>query len=220
MLTRSFLWLVATIAAIVTACPALAGDKTASPAVPGFARFFANEKADAAKAGHLLMGELNCTRCHSPAAAPATDKEYKPAPILDGIGSRVKRSYLKQFLSDPHATKPGTIMPNLFAGVPADEKKANVEALVHYLANSGNPAAMRPDRKGINVGRDLYHKVGCVACHGTRDAKGDQEKILLTSVPLGNLKDKYHLASLKSLLESRKGSPNPNDVHISGDGPD
>jgi hypothetical protein len=26
--------------------------------------------------------------------------------------------------------------------------------------------------------------------------------------------------SLKSLVETRKGSPNPNDTHISGDGPD
>lgn len=29
-----------------------------------------------------------------------------------------------------------------------------------------------------------------------------------------------YLMSLKSLLETGKGSPNPNDVHISGDGPD
>jgi uncharacterized protein YndB with AHSA1/START domain len=29
-----------------------------------------------------------------------------------------------------------------------------------------------------------------------------------------------YLMSLKSLVENRKGSPNPNDTHISGDGPD
>jgi hypothetical protein len=29
-----------------------------------------------------------------------------------------------------------------------------------------------------------------------------------------------YLMSLKSLLETGKGSPNPNDPHISGDGPD
>jgi uncharacterized protein YndB with AHSA1/START domain len=29
-----------------------------------------------------------------------------------------------------------------------------------------------------------------------------------------------YLLSLKSLVETRKGSPNPNDTHISGDGPD
>ena len=29
-----------------------------------------------------------------------------------------------------------------------------------------------------------------------------------------------YLMSLKSLVETRRGSPNPNDTHISGDGPD
>jgi hypothetical protein len=29
-----------------------------------------------------------------------------------------------------------------------------------------------------------------------------------------------YLMSLKSLVETREGSPNPNDTHISGDGPD
>ena len=29
-----------------------------------------------------------------------------------------------------------------------------------------------------------------------------------------------YLMSLKSLVETRKGTPNPNDTHISGDGPD
>jgi uncharacterized protein YndB with AHSA1/START domain len=29
-----------------------------------------------------------------------------------------------------------------------------------------------------------------------------------------------YLMSLKSLVETRKGNPNPNDTHISGDGPD
>ena len=179
-----------------------AGEKPAAPIVPGFARFYADEKADPVKAGHLLLTELHCTRCHAPNAAPASDKDYKPAPILDGVGGRVKRSYLKKFLGDPHAVKPGTIMPNLFAGMDADEKKTKIDSLVHYLASTGNPVEIRPDRKGIAVGRDLYSKVGCVACHGTRDTKGDPEKTFATSVPLGQLKDKYNLASLKAFLEN------------------
>ncbi len=183
-----------------------AGDKSSPPIVPGFVRFYAAEKADQVKAGHLLLGELHCTRCHAPAAASALDKEYKPGPILDSIGARVKRSHLREFLGDPHKTKPGTIMPNLFAGIDAQEKKDKVESLVHYLASDGVPIPIRPDRKGINLGRDLYQKVGCVACHGTRDAKGDQDKLFATSIPLGRLKDKYHLASLKAFLENPHGT--------------
>jgi cytochrome c553 len=181
---------------------AVAGGKTVAPAVPGFARFYTDEKADAAKGGHLLFNELHCARCHAPRVAPAGEKDLKPAPILDGVGARVKRSYLKQFLADPQTVKPGTKMPNLFVGMDADEKKTKVEALVHFLASSGSPAQARPDRKAVTIGQDLYSKVGCVACHGTRDAKGEQDKVFATSVPLGDLKTKYNLASLKALLEN------------------
>lgn len=173
--------------------------KPAAPAVPGFTRFFSDEKADASQAGQLLLSELHCNRCH---AAPVAEKEQRTAPILDGVGTRVKRSYLAQFLNDPHGTKPGTVMPNLFAGMDAEEKKAKIEPLAAYLASTGTPTTIRPDRKGISVGRDLYHKVGCVACHGTRDAKGDPETVFPTSIPLGHLKDKYTLAGLKSFLEN------------------
>ncbi len=189
--------------------PALAGGKAEAkhaPAVPGFTRFHLAQPGST-EAGHLLYSALNCASCHAVAGAPV---DVKPAPILDGVGLRVKRSYLKQFLSDPHATKPGTTMPNLFAGLDDADKQAKVEALVHYLASTGAPTQVRPDGKGISAGQDLYHKVGCVACHGTRDAKGHQAVLLPTSVPLGNLKAKYTLASLKTFLE------NPHKVRPSG----
>jgi mono/diheme cytochrome c family protein len=186
------------------ASSALAGDKGEvkhAPAVPGFTRFHQAEPANV-EAGQLLYATLNCASCHGGLA------DVKSAPILDGVGLRVKRSYLKQFLSDPHATKPGTTMPNLFSD--DADKAAKVDALVHYLASTGTPTQTRPDGKGIGSGQQLYHKVGCVACHGTRDAKGDQAKLFDTSVPLGNLKTKYTLASLKSFIE------NPHKVRPNG----
>ena len=51
---------------LISVAPTLAGGKTA-PAVPGFARFHADAKANGAKGGHLLLGELNCISCHAPA---------------------------------------------------------------------------------------------------------------------------------------------------------
>jgi mono/diheme cytochrome c family protein len=190
-------------AVLVAITPAFAGGKaelkpSLAPAVPGFTRFYADAKANAVEGGHLLMGELQCARCH----APAADASLKMAPILDGVGSRVKVSYLRQFISDPHKTKPGTKMPDLFAGLNGDDKKAKVEALVHLLASPGTPKQVRADAKGIATGRDLYHKVGCVSCHGTRDAKGDQDVIFATSVPLGNLKAKYTISSIQAFLEN------------------
>jgi mono/diheme cytochrome c family protein len=209
MLAHSRKFMIISLALFVVASPALAQPKkSVAPAVPGFARFYADDKANAAEGGHLLLNTLNCVQCHLPKLADG--ELVKAAPILDGVGARVKASYLRAFLNDPHQAKPGTTMPNLFAGLDEDDKKAKIEALVHLLASTGVPAQARPDGKAITAGRVLYHQVGCVACHGTRDAKGDQDKLFPTSVPLGNLKAKYVLASLKTFLE------NPHQTRPSG----
>jgi mono/diheme cytochrome c family protein len=49
-----------------------------------------------------------------------------------------------------------------------------------------------------------------VACHGTRDAAGKPDKVLATSVPLGELAQKYSIPSLAAFLE------NPHRVRPSG----
>jgi mono/diheme cytochrome c family protein len=165
--------------------------------VPGFERFYTGQKTDLARGGQLLLGELNCTSCHQSNDGSAGRKQ---APILDYVASRVRPGHLRKFLRDPQGVKPGTTMPNLFAEDPEREQK--VEALVHFLACSGTPRQERPDLKTINSGRDLYGKVGCVACHGTRDAAGNPYKLLPTSVPLGDLKTKYTIATLIGFLDA------------------
>src|ERR1043165_3625959 len=184
--------------------------KPTPPTVPGFTRFFDKPKGDVVAASQLLLGELNCISCHAPEKSLETNYLRKSAPILDNVGQRVKRSYLKQFLSDPTKTKPGTTMPNVFAGLDEQDKQARIDALVQFLNSTGTLTQGRPDRKAITSGRDLYHKVGCVACHGTRNARGDQDKVFDTTVLLGDLKAKYTLGSLKSFLE------NPHQARPSG----
>jgi mono/diheme cytochrome c family protein len=175
------------------------------PIVAGFERFHAGGKGDVAVGGRLLWSELGCASCHQPSTATASKKQ---APVLDGLGMRVRASYIKKFLSDPHGTKPGTTMPSLLAGDPDREKK--VEALVHFLATTGSLAQEAADTKGIKAGFDLYHQVGCVACHGTRDAKGNASKTTSSSIPLVSLKDKYSITSLALFLE------NPHQTRPSG----
>ncbi len=165
------------------------------PIVPPFERFYTVPNADRVKGGQLLLGELNCTSCHKTDDAELAKKS---APILDNVGSRVKRGYLRKFIADPHTTKPGTTMPNVLAGLPQAERAEKVEALVHFLASTGTPKMERPERKMVATGRDLYHKVGCTACHETRDAVGNIEKVLPTSVPMA--KTKYTLSSLRAFL--------------------
>ena len=169
------------------------------PVVAGFERFYSGEgdKANLAAGGQLLLGELNCVSCHQP-EGPAVRKQ---APILDGIGSRVRSNWLKKYLSDPQAVKPGGTMPHVLADDP--DKAAKVEALVYFLAANGTVKQERFDIKGALLGRELYAKVGCVACHGPRDLTGQAAKSLPASViPLGDLKAKYSIPSLAAFLDN------------------
>ncbi len=167
------------------------------PIVAAFERFHTDAKAEPRLGGQLLLSELNCVRCHT---STDTTLSHKPAPVLDRVGNRLRISYLKQFLMSPQRTKPGTTMPNLFDNDP--EQAAKVEALVHFLASTGTLRHERPDPKSLRTGRDLYAKVGCIACHGTRDAKGNADQVWPSSVPLGDLRSKYTIASLASFLEN------------------
>jgi mono/diheme cytochrome c family protein len=169
------------------------------PLVPGFERFFAGRPG--AAGGMLLLSELNCLSCHQPAAGPESVLLRKQAPVLDGVAGRVQLSYLRNFLRDPRAVKPGSTMPGPFAGVSDPEREEKIEQLVHFLATTGSLQHQRPERKSADYGRELYHKVGCAVCHGTRDRSGTQQKLLPTSVPLGDLTAKYAIPGLAAFLQ-------------------
>src|SRR5438309_1528410 len=103
-----------------TALPLTAQSADAPHAVvAGFERFPA-----APGAGQLLLGELNCVSCHAPRDGSTTRKQ---APVLDDVGSRVKPAFLRKFLDDPQAVKPGSTMPRLLADDP--DRAAKIEAL-------------------------------------------------------------------------------------------
>lgn len=177
------------------------------PIVPGFERFYTEGQVgnlphlSAVEGGRLLLGELNCISCHKPESGSESPRRRKQAPVLDHIGGRVRRSYLRKFLRGPQAIEPGTTMPDLFAAVPEAERGPRIEALVHFLASTGTLKRQRFDRRAAAAGQQLYHQVGCVACHGSRDANGDADKVLATSVPLGDLRGKYSIHSLAVFLE-------------------
>jgi mono/diheme cytochrome c family protein len=200
--------LLAALAALILPA-AVARAEASRPIVPGFERFFAGDKADAVPGGQLLLTELNCVSCHQPADASLSRKQ---APILDNVAGRIRLGYLKKFLADPQAVKPGTTMPNLLADDP--DRAAKVEALVHFLATTGTLSQARPDNKVIATGRDLFHKVGCAVCHGPRDALGqpltpnpspplgERGRGEGSAVPLGDLSAKYTLPSLIAFLDN------------------
>lgn len=167
------------------------------PIVAGFERFFVAPSSNASEAGRLLFADLSCSSCHQAGKGAETRVGAKHAPILDAVGARVRPEYLRAFLFDPQATKPGTTMPNLLAHLPEGERRATVEALTHFLASSGRMVGINPTAKAIASGRTLYQSIGCLACHGSLESNSPR---IATSVPFGNLAGKYTLGSLTTFL--------------------
>ncbi len=194
---------------------ALAADAVDHAIVPAFERFHGDADADGdaqIAGGRLLLGELNCLSCHKADAALKSHVLPKQAPILDHIGGRVRAEYLREFLADPQHVKPGTTMPSMFSGLDEKEKQQQVEALTHFLASTGRPSESGPQGSAIKRGEDLFHKVGCAACHNDRH-KGAAR--LNTSVPLGDLAKKYSLPSLTQfLLDPLKVRPSGRMPHL------
>lgn len=159
----------------------------AQPQVPGLER----EGLDARLRGLVLLGELGCTACHD---AGGRKILHKTAPDLSRVGARLRPAAIRAFVSAPHRVKPGTTMPDLVAG---DEAAA--EALTHYLASLGGGLAGHAphDAAAAVRGKELFHSVGCVACHSPRTGKA-----LDGSVPLGPVHEKYTAGSLAAFLEA------------------
>lgn len=156
--------------------------------------------------GLLLLAELNCTACHAAPASWQQRLSAKPGPSLEGIGSRLDADTLWLFVRSPQNRKKGTQMPGLFHGAEGDDEK--VEALVEYLGS------LRKDLPAVPAGdaergKDLYHKVGCVACHEPgKDvrppkaaADAEVEKPGNASVPIA-LADAYDFTALSHFLHA------------------
>ncbi|MDB5333443.1 MAG: hypothetical protein JWP03_4594 [Phycisphaerales bacterium] len=210
------LWRRAVGMSIAMAC-CFGGAASAAPAdapvVPGFERL-KEAKADPAAQGELLLGELNCLQCH---AAPGQKRiDTKGAPDLSSAGARLTPQYLRAYLADPHGVKPGATMPDIFHASDAAAKQGAVEFLTHYLVSLGGPmkpAGEEGNAMLVEMGRKMYHQVGCVACHGP-EKKG---ATAVPSVPLPNLAEKTTADQLEAFLlvpsKVRPGGRMPN-LHL------
>jgi mono/diheme cytochrome c family protein len=191
---------------------------SAVPVVPGY-----DKLSDKDIAGEVLMGELNCVACHSAESAAAQRLNSKTAPDLNEAGKRLTPQYLQAFLNDPHGTKAGTMMPDVLNG--AANKAQIVEELTHFLISKGGPVVTSTDaliggelagdkneplpgggEAEVEIGKNLFHTIGCVACHAPENA-GD---LAATSVPLGNLAMKTTVTALTDFLK------NPHKARPSG----
>jgi mono/diheme cytochrome c family protein len=175
------------------------------PLVPGFERF----AIDDAQGGRLLISQLGCAACHStddPVLAP------KAAPVLDLAGARIRPDHLLAIAGNAHQAKQGTTMPDLFHALSPAERQRTAAALASFLGSQGQLIDRPGDSAALQRGEQLYHTIGCVACHAPRRA-GAGAGLEGTSVPLGDLAAKYTLDSLSKFLL------NPHAIRAGGNMP-
>lgn len=154
---------------LLSSSMASAGD----PALPG------NHPLTQVQSGSLLISELRCAACHTDIARNSIPE--KTAPDLAEVGTRVTSEYLQKFLASPLTAHPGTTMPDVLGARPESERKKIAEAMTHFLvAQSTAVVSLEPleptgplDRAH---GKELFHSVGCVACHGPKEALSDLQQ--------------------------------------------
>lgn len=177
------------------------------PVVAGEAFF----EAGSVEAGEVLLAELSCTACHKASDAAEARLRLKKGPVLGEIASRMTPQYLRDWIKAPHDIRPGTTMPDVFHGSEGPRRDMAVDMLTHYLMSLSKPlgnSTVAADPAMIRHGRELYHTVGCVACHSPQappaefnkefaagEDYGDDDdnkdatrlpKLTRPSVPLGN----------------------------------
>lgn len=209
-----FFMMIAFLVGTITVCPSiLAGD----PALPG------HHPLTQSQAGIVLISEWKCNACHSESSSRSLPD--KTAPNLSQVGSRLSAEYMNRYLASPLETHPGSKMPDLLASKSDSERRTIADALTHFLVGQSiTPQATEPlgpiDRQ---LGKSLFHSIGCVSCHGpiepptdlppsvrpnlTVDEDDEEDPVRAAKkliqpnvVSLEHIKTKYSIQSLRDFL--------------------
>ena len=129
-------------------------------------------------------------------------KPFNPLGRANNVGYSnakllIHHDYLADYLLNPSKAKPGTTMPSVLNAVPEEDRETVAKAIAAFLGSTGEIAIAPPVSAGIEQGRQLFHQVGCVACH--QPIEGDHSP-LASSTPLPILDQKYSVPSLTQFL--------------------
>ena len=153
--------------------------------------------------GRRLFAELRCAVCHVgadkvPPPGQGMPELAKDAPVLANYGERFREPYLARWIQDPHAFRPGSLMPRVFAPTKDGSVDPRAADLAAFLVSQGTPPAASPvDTSKAGEGAALFASLGCLACHTspevTADKAGDR-------TPLAHVAAKWHGAALVEYL--------------------
>lgn len=176
----------------ILACGILGGGfLAAEPVIPGL---HGKHPLSESSKGKVLLAELRCAACHK-----GIPGEMKMAPDLRTAGSRLSGDYLQQYIANPHGLNPGTTMPDVLAGLTEEKRREVSESISHYLRSLVAQDEVEKEEGDAGEGREIYHKVGCVACHSPRDDQGGELRDTGV-ISLKHVGAKYHEGALAQFL--------------------
>jgi cbb3-type cytochrome oxidase cytochrome c subunit/glucose/arabinose dehydrogenase len=150
-----------------------------------------------AERGRIAVGSLGCARCHRSAFPGIT--EAPPGPSLAAAGHRISRTWLLHWLEDPVKVRSEARMPALFAA----DRNGFVERwlIAESLAKpaSDGKHADAPRRGDHRIGRQMFIRLGCAACHFMPDAARASQTDL-DRVALVGLGDRFSREDLAIFL--------------------
>ena len=156
--------------------------------------------------GLALMDSFSCCACHR-RDVPVSPLPPKQAPNLSWGAGKIDPRYIERFIAHPRLVKPGTTMPDVMSSLNDHQRRDAARELTHYIVSLSDARFERQpiDHESANRGGELFHSVGCVACHSPRsnalqitDGAG---RLPDKSKAMGRLEEKFNLAGLVSFLE-------------------
>lgn len=175
------------------------------------------EQAQQRRLGRETFAQYHCNKCHFSQGAMSSSSMpelQEIAPLLIQVGDRLQEPWLRAWLADPAALRPGTSMPQLFD--PNDPQSTQkIADLAAFLSDSKTqPAAtaIAADEKTVFAGGAHFHQLGCVACHTLPDAK--MPDFSGKRIPLHHVSAKFQPAALAQFLKNpsayapHRGMPN------------
>ena len=126
--------------------------------------------------GDDALARFNCVACHAASATVGARLPSDGAPSLERVGARRSPQALRRTLLEPHAGDSASAMPDLLAGLARAQRERVADELTHFLESLDGPleqAQVEVDAPQLERGRQLFHSVGCVACHAAQESVED-----------------------------------------------
>jgi len=154
------------------------------------------------RTGRLLFAEMRCAACHDgggilPAKGEGMPELAQDAPTFDDVGAKFREPWLAAWINDPHATRPHTLMPKVFAGEPGKIDQRAADLAAYFVSVSAPPEAKPIDASFAPQGAALFANLGCIACHSKPDGEAVDQH---ARVSLAHVRRKWHAPALTAYL--------------------